>query len=173
MLSNQLMKTALKTAVLAITVLLIGVGASFAQTVNLAAGPTSTTLPDGQLVPMWGYTCGATVGATCAALKTTGGWSPVLITVPTVSGGASLTINLTNSLPTGIPTSLTIVGALGGGLGDITQRTTTASPDHAVQGATWPMTPTGSRRIEEVYPAMYSPVDLPSRMRAAPAKNRI
>ncbi len=35
------------------------------------------------------------------------------------------------------------------------------------------MTPTGSRRIHEVWFAMYSPADLPSRTLAAPAKNRI
>ena len=35
------------------------------------------------------------------------------------------------------------------------------------------MTPTGSRRIIEVWPAMYSPVERPSSSRAAPAKNRI
>ena len=33
--------------------------------------------------------------------------------------------------------------------------------------------PTGSRRIIEVMPLMYSPADLPSSIRAAPAKNRI
>src|SRR3954447_8966741 len=32
--------------------------------------------------------------------------------------------------------------------------------------------PSGSRRIIEVYPLMYSPADLPSRLRAAPAKKR-
>ena len=48
----------LKTAILAISVLLLGVSVSFAQqTVNLTAAPTSVTLPDGSLVPMWGYTC--------------------------------------------------------------------------------------------------------------------
>ena len=34
-------------------------------------------------------------------------------------------------------------------------------------------TPIGSRRINEVWSFMYSPADLPSRWRAAPAKNRI
>src|SRR4029077_7401180 len=61
-----------------------------------------------------------------------------------------LTINLTNSLsftpttPTGstantIPTSIVIVGQVGGGLGTLAQRTTTASPDHSnAQGCvTW------------------------------------
>src|SRR5207244_3695572 len=69
-------------------------------------------------------------------------WSPVLITVPAGSGSTSLTINLTNHLTFGansIPTSLTIVGQLGGGLGN--SATTTTSPDHSgAQGAaTWPI----------------------------------
>ena len=33
------------------------------QQVNLTAGPTSITLPDGSSVPMWGYSCGAVVAA--------------------------------------------------------------------------------------------------------------
>src|SRR5919204_6726247 len=35
-----------------------------------------------------------------------------------------------------------------------------------------PTMPIGSRRIQDVYPRMYSPVDLPSSTRAAPAKKR-
>src|SRR5436853_1010309 len=71
------------------------------------------------------------------------GWSPVVITVPYVATGTSLTINLTNSLTFtggGIPTSLVIVGQLGAGLGDLTQRTTTLAPDHTnAQQTTWPI----------------------------------
>ncbi len=37
---------------------------------------------------------------------------------------------------------------------------------------TWPTTPIGSRRTQEVWPARYSPAALPSSTRAAPAKNR-
>src|SRR6266853_2464043 len=115
------------------------------QTINMTAAPTTTTLPDGTTVPMWGYSCAATpvAGSTalCAASNPTaaaaGTWSPVVITVPT---GQSLTINLTNNLsflPPGsstantIPTSLMIVGQIGGGLGSLAQRTTTGSPDHS------------------------------------------
>ena len=120
--------------------LLLSTGAAFAQagSVSLAAGPTTTLLPDGNSVPMWGYSCGAVSGAaTCAALNTSGGWSPVLIQV-SVPGGTSadLTINLTNNLPAPVPTSLNILGAIGGGLG---AGTTAASPTHASQGATWPI----------------------------------
>ena len=37
---------------------------------------------------------------------------------------------------------------------------------------TWAHTPIGSRRTKLVWSFMYSPADLPSRTRAAPAKNR-
>src|SRR5947207_1252809 len=119
-------KSVLKHAGLAATVLLLASGAAFGQ-VSLTAGPTTATLPDGAAVPMWGYTCGAAVTGnigTCTALNPAvqagtapaGTWSPVVITVPT---GQNLTINLTNSLTFAggsIPTSLVIVGQLGGGL---------------------------------------------------------
>ena len=152
------LKTCLKTAVLLTAVLLLGAGSVLAQQqVNLTAAQTTVTLPDGTVVPMWGYFCGAPVAtgstATCAALNpasaatatTAATWSPVVITVPT---GQTLVINLTNNLglsPTGtatalVPTSLVIVGQLGGGLGDVTQRTTTASPNHTnAQPLTWPI----------------------------------
>jgi hypothetical protein len=117
------------------------------QPINLTAGPTQITMPDGSTVPMWGYSCGAAVTgstATCAALNPAPtGWSPVVITVPT---GQGLTINLTNNLsftPTGsttpntLPTSLTIVGQVGGGLGN--SATTTPSPTHGQQSVTWPI----------------------------------
>ena len=152
-------KSALKRAVSAATVFLplSLLGASLAlgqQQVNLTAGPTNITLPDGSLVPMWGYTCGPVVTgstATCAASNPAAsggvGWSPVVITVPT---GQSLTINLTNNLsftPTGsstantIPTSLMIVGQVGGGLGS--GGTYTASPEHPQQVTTWPTVGSG------------------------------
>src|SRR6266700_3167650 len=141
-------KSVLKHAGLAATVLLLASGAAFGQ-VSLTAGPATATLPDGAAVPMWGYTCGAAVTGnigTCAALNPAvqagtapaGTWSPVVITVPT---GQNLTINLTNSLSFGggsIPTSLVIVGQLGGGLG--TGATSAGSPDHTnAQPLTWPI----------------------------------
>jgi hypothetical protein len=122
------------------------------QQVNLTAGPANVTLPDGSAVPMWGYSCGAAVAgssATCAKLNPTApGWSPVVITVPTTAVGG-LGINLTNSLTFGansVPTSIVIVGQLGGGLGIVGQRTTTAAPDHSnAQTVTWPIAcPPGS-----------------------------
>src|SRR5260370_39224972 len=83
-------------------------GAAIAQQTPLGvtAAPTQAVLPDGQSVPMWGYTCGAvTVGTgTCAAANPNAGtnWSPVVITVPYTESapGVSntiLTISLTNN----------------------------------------------------------------------------
>ncbi|HEX4066537.1 MAG TPA: choice-of-anchor D domain-containing protein [Acidobacteriaceae bacterium] len=146
----------MKKAFLTASILLLMSGLAFAQQqVSLTAMPTSTTLPDGTTVPMWGYFCtalpqGTTSTATCTALNPSaaigGNWSPVVITVPT---GQGLQINLTNSLSfavkdsggntiatNNVPTSLTIVGQLGGGLG--TGGTTVPSPAHPPQGdATW------------------------------------
>src|ERR1700704_6637454 len=125
MLANQ--SKAVLRAVLTLAALVFGAGVSSAQTVDLTAGPTNLTLPDGNAVPMWGYTCTAHTGsATCDASNVAAGaqWSPIVITVPP----GNLTIRLNNALPTppgattGIPTSLMIVGQLGGGLG--TDRTT-------------------------------------------------
>ncbi|TLY98328.1 MAG: hypothetical protein E6K36_18285 [Gammaproteobacteria bacterium] len=150
-------KSRLTRSGLAASVLLLAGGAAFAQQqINLTAGPTSLTLPDGSVVPMWGYTCDATQvagsTATCAKLNpnapaatatTPAGWSPVVITVPT---GQDLTINLTNNLsftPVGgtantVPTSLVIVGQFGGGLG--TTANTVPGPDHTnAQPLTWPI----------------------------------
>src|SRR5579871_5512400 len=149
------LKAIIKTAVRGAAVLLFGIGAASAQqTINLTASPLTATLPDGNAVPMWGYSCGAAVTgatATCNPLHkplATGQWSPVVITVPS---GQALTINLTNNLSfaagTGtntVPTSLMIVGQIGGGLGDPTQRTTTTSPNHTGQGVTWPIANTGA-----------------------------
>src|SRR6516225_1817826 len=137
---------AMLTKALAVAVLLSATGAALAQSVALSAAPATTTLSDGSIVPMWGYTCGAASGnATCAPLNpaAAGGWSPVVITVPS---GQDLQITLTNNLsfPTGpstanntVPTSLVIVGQIGGGLG---APTSTTSPDHSgVRAQTWPI----------------------------------
>jgi hypothetical protein len=114
MRSNDL-KAIMKTAVLAAAILLLMAGGSSAQTVNLTANRQKALLPDGQAIPMWGYTCGTAVtGSTaiCAALNPAApGWSPIVITVPIGSG---LTLNLTNNLP--VETSLVIVGQLGYGV---------------------------------------------------------
>src|ERR1700731_1891954 len=156
-------KAILKTATLSVAALLLTASGSFAQQqVNLTAAPTTTTMPDGTVVPMWGYFCGTAVAgatATCAALNPASvsavatvpsTWSPVVITVPT---GQALTINLTNNLSftagTGtntVPTSIMIVGRVGGGLGVLAQKPTTPSPDHsglASNSVSWPIANTG------------------------------
>jgi hypothetical protein len=146
MRSNTFKSILIKSG-LAASILLLASGAAVAQQqVNLTAAAATATLPDGTVVPMWGYSCGTAVTsstATCAGLNkpaTAAVWSPIIITVPT---GQDLQINLTNNLPTpagattGIPTSLTIVGQLGGGLG--TGATTAASPPHAGLGVSWPV----------------------------------
>jgi len=129
------LKTSLKTAILATTVLLLGASLAVAQSVTLTAAPANLITPDGATVPMWGYTCTAVAApATCVSLNPAapaGTWSPVVITVPV----GTLTISLANGLPAGVPTSLTIVGQLGGGLGTPTK---VASPVHPVQTLTWP-----------------------------------
>jgi len=146
MRSNTI-KSRLIRSGLAASILLLCSGAALAQSVSLTAAATTATLPDGQVVPMWGYTCSATtaaVGSTCANLNPAApaatatapaGWSPVIITVP--AGTPAFTVTLTNSLPAPVPTSLVIVGQIGGGLG--LSPTRVPSPTHAPQGATWPI----------------------------------
>src|SRR5215469_6943121 len=143
-----------------------GSGYTTAPTVTLSA-PTGANTPvtatavaeiqNGQVVkisvtnPGHGYLTAPTVTitgtATTPATATAGlWWSPVVVTVPT---GQALSINLTNnlysSLLTGtgtapvnpLPTSIMIVGQIGGGLGGAP--TSTPSPDHSLaQGCvTW------------------------------------
>src|SRR6266853_6759144 len=114
-------KAILKAALRVVCILPFAAVVAFGQqTVNLTAAPTTTTMPDGTTVPMWGYFCGAALTgstAACAALNPASvstvatvpsTWSPVVITVPT---GQALTISLTNSLsftPTGSTTPYTI-----------------------------------------------------------------
>jgi len=134
----------LTSSIAASLLALLSSGAALAQnSVTLTASPTSTTLPDGQVVPMWGYTCSSpSTGVACTALNGTAQsgttWQPPLITV---AAGAPLTITLIDKLSFGgnsVPTSLVIVGQVGGGLG--TDRATMPSPPHAPQGTSWPGT---------------------------------
>jgi hypothetical protein len=151
------MKSLLIKTGLAASVFLAGGTALAQQQVNLTAAPATAVMPDGSTVPMWGYSCGAAVSgssASCAASNPAAAtnatiWSPVVITVPT---GQVLQINLTNQLQfaagsgttattNSIPTSLTIVGQVGGGLGT---PTTTPSPEHVQLPVTWPTANTGA-----------------------------
>ena len=130
---RKLMRTALAASI----VLLSGVAVAASVSVNLTAQRMSTALPDGATVPMWGY-C-TTGSASCPASPATVGiWAPgptIVVPFETALGAVnSLTINLTNNLPT--PTSLVILGQLGGGLGTPVK---SAFPQHAGQTTTtWP-----------------------------------
>ena len=163
-------RTTLNAALLAATTLLAAPSLSSAATVNLTAAQQSTTLPDGNAVPMWGWQCGtganAASGATCTSLSYLSGttvaatpqaqiggtvWQPPLITVPYSASGTSLTINLTNTLP--VETSLVILGqasattvAGNGGLGSPVRESAPRSDgDHQAQtGTTWPTVVSGS-----------------------------
>jgi len=129
----------MKKTYLALTILLLAAGASFAQTLDLTgqASPSvaltaqrmTTTLPDGKTVSMWGF---------CQTGTCTTAWTPGPTII--VSANSGLTINLTNALP--VPTSLVILGQLGGGLGQPDKDTV---PQHPVQTVTtWPANGGGS-----------------------------
>ncbi len=147
--SKTMKPSLLKTGIAASLLLLASglAGVASAQSVNLTAAPTTTTLPDGQVVQMWGLFCNdaGSSGATCATAKdptvvTATAWAPPVIRV---AAGATLTINLTNNLNFAAyhaPTSLVIVGQVGGGLGNAALRTTMPSPHHDAQGTSWPGT---------------------------------
>ena len=152
-----------------------GTGYTSAPTVGITPAPGNTPattavataiVEGGQVVgfnvsnPGAGYTAAPTItltggGGSGAAAAAGPAWSPVVITVPSGATGG-LQINLTNTLsfiPTtggtanNVPTSIVIVGQVGGGLGSTPTRT--ASPDHSLaQGCpTWfiadPNTPPG------------------------------
>jgi hypothetical protein len=109
-------------------------------TVNLTAQRSNITLPDGATVPMWRFcggldgtstNSGSTSGGSCTAAA---GWTPgPTIIVPV--GDPSLTINLNNQLP--VPTSIVVLGQIGGGLGTPTRMS--SNPVHNTQTqATFP-----------------------------------
>src|SRR6516165_984731 len=58
-------KATLRAAAVMSVFLLLAAVAGFGQ-VNLTVGPATTTLPDGNTVPMWGYSCGAVVTGSTA-----------------------------------------------------------------------------------------------------------
>ena len=80
-----LKKAARLTTSLGTSLLLLGgltalAAPASAGTANLVASAKTTTLPDGSVVPMWGYSCndGLSSGVTCAAANAGAGgsWSP-------------------------------------------------------------------------------------------------
>ena len=164
---TNIFKTKLRAALRILAILPFAAVAAFGQqAINLTAAPTTVTLPDGSTVPMWGYFCGGAVAnstATCGALNPAPAatWSPVVITVPS---GQALSINLTNNLsfPAGtgannIPTSIMIVGQIGGGLGShpagcVGDPTCSPAPDHSAAQAnnTWFIANTGGSGVPPV-----------------------
>ncbi len=143
-------KSVLLQAAAALALSAAATGSALADgAVTLVAAPSSTTMPDGRVVPMWGYTCGdalaasaPSTGASCAAAtgaaQTGASWQPPLITVPAGKLTITLVNNLSGSGAANIPTSIIIDGQVGGGLGN--SRTTSPSPLHGPQGTTWPGT---------------------------------
>ena len=63
----------IRTSLAALALAAFGKTAMAQSAVTLTAAPTTANLPDGQNVPMWGYTCGAVsgTGMSCTALNTT------------------------------------------------------------------------------------------------------
>ena len=94
------------------------------QTVSLTAQPMTTALRDGTASPMWGF---CQTGATGCAPG--GAWAPGPTLV--AAGGDTLSITLTNNLK--LPTSLVILGQIGGGVGSPTMM---AGPVHSGQSFT-------------------------------------
>ena len=93
---------------------------------------------------MWGYSCGAAVGgstATCAKSNHCDRLAPAGDYGSHGTGPAGQPHQQSQLGPReSVPTSLVMVGQLGGGLGIVTQRTVTASPDHSnAQQTTWPI----------------------------------
>ena len=142
----------------AAALLMIGVSAvQAATTVNLRVQRAVATLPNGSQVPMWQY-CGTTAAnsdatasasagtASGAGTSCSGGWAPgPTLTVP---AGDTLTINLANTLS--VPTSVVVIGQLGGGLGGNANRM--ASPSHAGQGVSTFPTNTGDPTVIQFSP---------------------
>jgi hypothetical protein len=109
---NDLTKATLKAAAVVGGLLLFAAVATFGQQpISLTAGFNTTTMPDGTVLPMWGYSCGAPVTgstATCAPLSAVGALSPAALGelggIYVLNGGSGYTSapTVTISAPTGI-----------------------------------------------------------------------
>jgi Bacterial cadherin-like domain len=108
--SHSRVKTTLKAAVLASVLALFATAPGFCQqVVNLTAGPATAALPDGTVVPMWGYSCGTAVtSATVTCVPLTGSLSQAAIGalggIYVINGGSGYTSapTVTIGAPTGI-----------------------------------------------------------------------
>lgn len=105
MRSRNLQRRLRESALVVAAVLLLA-APSFAATFNLRAAQDNVTMPDGAVIPVWGFACeSATPPASCP--------NPGVVTVPgpalnVPSGDTSLTINLSNELPDNV--SIVIAG---------------------------------------------------------------
>ncbi|WP_427911929.1 Ig-like domain-containing protein [Ramlibacter sp. MMS24-I3-19] len=147
------------TAAIALLAWAAATTASAATTVNLTAQRATASMPNGASIPMWQF-CGqavpnadgtASAGSTAGGGTTcTGKWAPgPTITVP---AGDTLTINLSNTLK--VPTSIVVLGQLGGGLGNGTRM---PSPPHNGQ-------------THSTFPSNGGPVDIPFVPPAQPSR---
>jgi FtsP/CotA-like multicopper oxidase with cupredoxin domain len=104
---NAFLKTGLILAVVAAMVSLAPVAYAAAPgikgtTFNLTAQPAYLTQPDGQMIYSWGYGCNGAPPAYAPATTTTPFCTTMQVPGPTliVTEGQSITVNLTNGLPT-------------------------------------------------------------------------
>jgi len=114
-MKNTISKTRLLLVPMVVALLLAATAAYAATpgitgtTFNLTAQPAYLTQPDGQMVYSWGYGCASTTGLTflpaatfvdtptCSSMQVPG---PTLIVRAPATGTATVTVNLTNGLPT-------------------------------------------------------------------------
>ena len=135
-MSTNSMNKVLRTVLAASTLLVAGF-ASAASTDNyvyLSAGRMEKTLPDGTSAKMWGFCTAATTAVSAPTMPPTlaacgASWLPG--PTITVTAGDNLHITLQNNLP--VPTSIVVLGQLGGGLGSPVSMD---SPSHATQAFT-------------------------------------
>jgi FtsP/CotA-like multicopper oxidase with cupredoxin domain len=115
-MKNTISKTRLLLVPMVVVALLLAATATYAATpgitgttFNLTAQPAYLTQPDGQMVYSWGYGCTTPTGhtflpaatfvdtPTCSSMQVPG---PTLIVTAPASGTATVTVTLTNNLPT-------------------------------------------------------------------------
>lgn len=124
-----MVKKAFAAAVAAACLSTCFAGTAPAAVFNLRAAASTKTMPDGRVVPVWGFAQDSAPGAGDGAVSVPG---PALVVPP---GDASLTINLQNSLPE--PVSIVIPG-------QVAAMTPVRNPDGRVRSFTHETAPGGS-----------------------------
>jgi FtsP/CotA-like multicopper oxidase with cupredoxin domain len=109
-MKKAIFKTRLLLAPMVVGALLLAATAAYpaapgikGTTFNLTAQPAYISQPDGQMVYSWGYGCSSTTGITFVPATIAGATCPTMqVPGPTliVTEGATVTVNLTNNLPT-------------------------------------------------------------------------